>query len=312
MKKLLVVLVALSLVLLCCGCGSTAGNAGSASAPEASAEAVPTPEPTERAVSMSCGIAEALDADTQYFLESIDTTPAEAAIIELGGQYPKTVVLDESTISELCSALTAMTVTSQVFAAESETENSVTFYCDGESYTVSFLGDRLSSRGYMYTLENSDAFWQLLSDTCSASAQAAAENLSAIQSGANDTFYYDKSEEARSMTITHTEPYKVGADDGCWQKARTTFTLTNTASRNILFAMLRAEYVDANGYVVGEGYVTFDFTSGALYAGESRSISVESKVFNYTGSEDFAAVDVILYTDAEAEAEAAAAAGAVF
>lgn len=298
MKKLLVISLAL-VVLLCCACGKAV--------PAPTPEPTATPEPTPSVIEMDCPASDVLDAEVQDFLSSIKSDPPAAAVIYLDGQYPETVVLDLDTVRSLCTALSELTVSSEIMESDATAENYLSFSRDnGESFTVNFLGDNLSSRGSIYTLKDSDAFWTLLRDTCEKSAQTAAENKAAHEAGEFDTFIYQDETKWWMMNCRHSDLENVGVNEDGWQTVRTTLSLTNTGEHIIMSAKMRATYINADGYVVADVPVDLDFNSAPIFLGECREYILDEKVFcPDAGGDGPAAVAVVfsnIYVNAPNEA----------
>ncbi len=272
MKKILVISLAL-VVLLCCACGKEA-------APAPTPTPTATPEPTPSVIEMDCPASDVLDAEVQDFLSSIKSNPPAAAVIYLDGQYPETVVLDLDTVRSLCTALTGLTVSSEIMESDATAENYLTFSRDnGESFTINFLGDNLSSRGSIYTLKDADAFWALLRDTCKQSAETAAENKASHEAGEFDTFIYEDETKWWMMDCRHSALENVGVNEDGWQTVRTTLSLTNTGKHIIMSAKMRATYINADGYVVADVPVDLDFNTAPIFLGECREYILDQKVY---------------------------------
>lgn len=294
MKKYLALLIAL-IMLLTCGCGAEKAAPAAPAAPTPEATAEPTPEPTPPSIEMDCTLADVLDADQQDFLASIRSNPPAVASVYLDGKYPETIVLDLDSVRGICTALSGLRINAELFNPGFTAENHVTLTrTNGESITVNFADDMVSSLDSYYRVENSEAFMNTLDEICAKLAKEAAENKKAMESQEFKTVEYENTAEAWKMTLTHRGLETIGANADNWQTLRTTLQLTNTGAHIIMTAKIIAKYLNEDGYVIAEVPDDLNFTSVPILLGEYREFILDEPVYNPSNSEECAASDVII------------------
>ena len=284
MKKISTICILLLVMLLLCACGTAAKSAPAAEVtPTATPAPTPTPEPTPAIVPISAPATDMLTNDQQEFLSSLRSNPPAAAVVYLEGQYPRTVVLDIDAVRSICTALSELEVSGEVRNEESVgAENSVTLTRkNGESVTVSFIGDRLIGRDGCYTLAEDQTLWDTLHEICEKAAAKAEENIAllATQEDGKDVFYEDK-DKWWMMRCAHTEVEPVGAPEGPWQNTRTTFSFTNTGEHIIMSAKLKLTYLDSNGYVIADVPFDLDCNASPILLNEVREVIFDQRVYN--------------------------------